>query len=55
MSEEKICTSCGRRLARGKSTVFKCPSCVEQEIGRCETCRDQSVTFVCPKCHFTGP
>lgn len=55
LSNEKICTSCGRRLVKGKSTVFTCPNCGEQEIGRCANCRDQSVAYVCPKCNFSGP
>lgn len=55
MSKEKICTSCGRRLVKGKSTVFMCPNCGESEIGRCANCRDQSVVYACPKCGFSGP
>ncbi|MEM2839919.1 MAG: zinc finger domain-containing protein [Thermoplasmata archaeon] len=55
MMKEKICASCGRRLAEQKSTVFLCPNCGEVEIGRCAMCRDQSVAYTCPKCNFTGP
>ncbi|HDP96938.1 MAG TPA: DUF1610 domain-containing protein [Euryarchaeota archaeon] len=53
--KEKICTSCGRRLAEDGGTTFTCPSCGEQEIGRCAICRDQSVVYSCPRCGHSGP
>jgi predicted RNA-binding Zn-ribbon protein involved in translation (DUF1610 family) len=55
MADEKICTSCGKRLVATGITFFKCPMCGEEEIGRCQNCRDQSVTYECSKCGFIGP
>ncbi len=49
------CTSCGRSLRASGATQFLCPSCGEATIGRCARCRDQSVTYRCPKCGFEGP
>ncbi|MCX6652483.1 MAG: zinc finger domain-containing protein [Methanomassiliicoccales archaeon] len=55
MENEKVCSSCGVRLTRKKTTFFPCPNCGQTEIGRCSNCRDQSVNYVCGKCGFTGP
>ncbi|HYB63442.1 MAG TPA: zinc finger domain-containing protein [Thermoplasmata archaeon] len=49
------CASCGRSLRGAGATQFLCPNCGEAAIGRCSRCRDQSVTFRCPKCAFEGP
>jgi len=56
MESEKICSSCGVRLGKNDGmTFFKCPECGVVEIGRCPQCRDQSITYTCTKCGFTGP
>ncbi len=49
------CASCGRGLRGPGTTQFTCPNCGETPIGRCARCRDQSVTYRCPKCAFEGP
>jgi len=49
------CASCGRALRGAGATQFLCPNCGETAIGRCSRCRDQSVTYRCPKCAFEGP
>ena len=53
--ETDSCISCGINLTGKNSTVFKCPECGEVKIGRCFQCRDQSVTYECPKCGMRGP
>jgi predicted RNA-binding Zn-ribbon protein involved in translation (DUF1610 family) len=55
MENEKICSSCGIRLIGKSTTFFPCPNCGKTEIGRCPNCRDQSVTYICAKCGFSGP
>ena len=52
---DKICSSCGKRLVGKGNTFFKCPRCGEYEIGRCAQCRDQGVSYECKKCGFIGP
>ena len=49
----KVCTSCGRLT--DKYVAFKCPSCNEQEIFRCEECRLNHTKYRCKKCGFEGP
>lgn len=49
------CSSCGTRLLGKGVTTFACPSCGEGKFGRCTQCRDQSVTYTCNKCGFSGP
>ncbi|HTT72581.1 MAG TPA: zinc finger domain-containing protein [Thermoplasmata archaeon] len=49
------CSSCGRALPSPGGTQFVCPQCGTETLGRCTRCRDQSVTFHCPKCGFEGP
>ncbi|MCI4358065.1 MAG: zinc finger domain-containing protein [Thermoplasmata archaeon] len=49
------CTSCGRAIAGRGATHFVCPSCGVAILGRCAQCRDQSVLYRCPNCHFEGP
>ena len=41
MENEKVCSSCGKRLVGKGITFFKCPQCGVTEIGRCSNCRDQ--------------
>ncbi len=48
------CISCGRSLRAKGSVEFACPDCGEP-LGRCQQCRDQSVTYRCPQCRFLGP
>ncbi|MBR4227180.1 MAG: DUF1610 domain-containing protein [Candidatus Methanomethylophilaceae archaeon] len=55
MAADKICSSCGKRLIGHGNTFFKCPKCGEYEIGRCDQCRDQGVSYECKKCGFMGP
>ncbi|HLQ42085.1 MAG TPA: zinc finger domain-containing protein [Thermoplasmata archaeon] len=52
---ESRCTSCGAVLSGKGTTLFPCPSCGQGKIGRCARCRDQSVSYRCPVCSFTGP
>ncbi|UCE91710.1 MAG: DUF1610 domain-containing protein [Methanobacteriota archaeon] len=53
--QEKACSSCGIRLVKASETTFPCPSCGRSTIGRCTKCRDQSVSYTCPECGFSGP
>jgi len=55
MVKDKICSSCGKRLIGHGNTTFKCPKCGNTEVGRCDQCRDQSVSYECKKCGFVGP
>ncbi|MFO7992187.1 MAG: zinc finger domain-containing protein [Thermoplasmata archaeon] len=55
MKKDFNCTSCGITLVGLKNTVFKCPECGEETIGRCKKCRDQGETYECPECGFRGP
>ena len=55
MANEKICSSCGKRLIGHGNTFFKCTNCGQVEIGRCAECRDQKVPYKCPNCGFCGP
>jgi predicted RNA-binding Zn-ribbon protein involved in translation (DUF1610 family) len=54
MEKTEKCISCGKGLLERGSTTFKCPNC-EEIIGRCRSCREQSVKYNCPNCEFTGP
>ena len=49
------CNSCGVTLSKKGDVTFRCPNCGKVLIGRCVTCRDQSVEYVCPECGFVGP
>jgi len=53
MSQKK-CTSCSAPLAEQGHAEFGCPEC-GYEIQRCQSCREQSRAYVCPKCGFGGP
>jgi predicted RNA-binding Zn-ribbon protein involved in translation (DUF1610 family) len=55
MAKAESCSSCGVRLVESGSTTFSCPQCGEIVLGRCKQCRDQSVTYMCTKCGFSGP
>ncbi|MDR1690863.1 MAG: zinc finger domain-containing protein [Candidatus Methanoplasma sp.] len=55
MVKDKICSSCGKRLIGHGNTTFKCPKCGNSDIGRCDQCRDQSVSYECKNCGFIGP
>jgi len=54
MKKVENCVSCGIGLLGQGSTSFPCPIC-EEIIGRCASCREQSVNYTCPKCGFKGP
>ena len=49
------CISCGVPLTHTGKTSFKCPSCGEGLVGRCDNCRGQGVPYTCAECGFTGP
>jgi Zn-ribbon RNA-binding protein len=51
---DKNCTSCNAPLAEEGATEFGCPAC-GVKINRCYRCREQSISYVCPKCGFGGP
>ena len=52
----KKCTSCGTEISAEKNfSCFKCPSCGEVEIVRCDRCKMNVVKFVCDKCGFKVP
>ena len=53
MQKAEKCISCGKGLIEKGSTTFPCPTC-DEIIGRCSSCREQSVKFTCMKCGFTG-
>ena len=55
MDEDVVCTSCGIPLTETGSTIFKCPGCGKKMLGRCKSCRYQSVEYQCPECGFKGP
>jgi len=54
MKKAERCVTCGKGLLEQGCTTFQCPTCGEI-IGRCAGCREQSITYKCPKCEFTGP
>jgi len=54
MKRADRCISCGKGLIEKGSTTFICPMC-DTIIGRCYSCREQSVKYVCPDCEFIGP
>ncbi len=54
MKKAERCISCGKGLLEIGSTTFICPQC-DKMIGRCGSCREQSVSYTCTECGFTGP
>ena len=36
-------------------SIFDCPNCGENIIGRCRNCREHNTPYTCEKCNFTGP
>jgi hypothetical protein len=54
MKQVEKCISCGKGLLTEGAATFPCPMC-DEAIGRCDSCREQSVKYVCSKCGFTGP
>ena len=54
MKQAEKCISCGKGLLAQGSATFQCPTC-EEPIGRCTSCREQSVKYTCKKCGFIGP
>ncbi|MGP6219810.1 zinc finger domain-containing protein [Caldiplasma sukawensis] len=55
MGTASNCTSCGRGLVEEGYSIFDCPQCGEQVIGRCRICREQTTPYTCEKCGFQGP
>ncbi|MDG6228683.1 MAG: zinc finger domain-containing protein [Candidatus Thermoplasmatota archaeon] len=54
MKKAQRCISCGKGLQEMGSATFICPTC-SIVIGRCGSCREQSISYTCPQCGFTGP
>ncbi|HJJ21011.1 MAG: zinc finger domain-containing protein [Candidatus Nitrosopumilus limneticus] len=53
-----ICNSCHRPIMpNDKCVKFDCPSCGDDLIWRCESCREAARNYTCsaPSCNFTGP
>ncbi|PYB68822.1 MULTISPECIES: zinc finger domain-containing protein [unclassified Thermoplasma] len=55
MVYKETCTSCGVGLIDEGYSVFLCPNCGNEVIGRCKTCREHSTPYVCDNCGFEGP
>ena len=56
MSDQKLCTSCKKRITNTVGTaVFPCPKCAKEDIIRCAHCREIVAKYTCSKCGFTGP
>ncbi|GGM73540.1 hypothetical protein GCM10007108_09420 [Thermogymnomonas acidicola] len=55
MKFKENCSSCGVGLIEVGYSVFPCPNCGEELIGRCKECREHSTQYVCPSCGFVGP
>ncbi len=50
------CTSCGTTITAGeKFARFPCPSCGEETMLRCESCKKTANKYKCKKCGFEGP
>ena len=50
------CTSCGNNVVSETTYAkFKCPSCLEVVILRCENCKSHGNTYICERCGFEGP
>ncbi|UCH72450.1 MAG: DUF1610 domain-containing protein [Thermoplasmatales archaeon] len=54
MKQVEKCITCGKGLLEQGAAKFPCPMC-DEFIARCDSCREQSVKYFCPKCGFTGP
>jgi predicted RNA-binding Zn-ribbon protein involved in translation (DUF1610 family) len=52
-AQGKVCSSCGRLT--DKYVLFKCPSCGDENIIRCNSCRETHTKYKCSKCSFEGP
>ncbi|MCL4359042.1 MAG: zinc finger domain-containing protein [Candidatus Thermoplasmatota archaeon] len=55
MKYKDTCTSCGIGLVEVGYSIFDCPNCGEEVIGRCKDCREHSTHYVCSACGFQGP
>ncbi len=55
MLGKDTCTSCGTGLIDKGFSIFSCPNCGEETIGRCKNCREHSTPYKCVKCEFVGP
>ncbi|PIN92402.1 RNA-binding protein [Candidatus Pacearchaeota archaeon CG_4_9_14_3_um_filter_31_7] len=47
------CISCSKKIVN-EGVKFKCPSCLKENICRCDACRKKAVQYKC-KCGFIGP
>ena len=52
-AQGKVCSSCGKLT--DKYVLFKCPQCGEEEIIRCNECRETHTKYRCKACEFEGP
>jgi len=51
-----VCTTCRTHvMAKDNFVQFGCPSCGDEKIVRCQSCKNVSNRYVCKKCDFTGP
>jgi len=51
-----VCTTCKTHvMAKDNFVQFGCPSCGDEKIVRCQSCKNVSNRYVCKKCDFTGP
>ncbi|MEM4835367.1 zinc finger domain-containing protein [Ferroplasma sp. Type II] len=55
INTKETCTSCGIGLVEVGYSIFECPNCGEEMIGRCKQCREHSTQYECQKCGFKGP
>ncbi|MFP3300460.1 MAG: zinc finger domain-containing protein [Thermoplasmatales archaeon] len=55
MEYPEYCSSCGIGLEGRGATFFLCPNCGQETIARCDSCRELSIAYECPKCGFKGP
>ncbi|HLC58255.1 MAG TPA: zinc finger domain-containing protein [Candidatus Nanoarchaeia archaeon] len=56
MNKQITCNSCNVKIMNlTGSVIFKCPSCSETEIIRCDHCRRIVAKYHCSKCNFVGP
>ena len=54
--KELICNSCKTKISNVKgSVIFKCPSCLDNNIIRCLHCRQISAKYECSNCKYSGP
>ncbi len=52
-SEQIKCASCNREIGK-LGVIFKCPSCLKNDLARCVACKNIAAKYKC-ECDFTGP